>query len=359
MKIALVTAKPNWTRKVDGHKMYVGEKRPPHGIGYLTAVLQKAGYSVDIIDRYCGDKTWPSDNFASYDFMGIYCTSVCSTDIDSLIKKSKAKRIAVGGPHAHLFPESFSDKVDHVVRGEAEEIIVDLVNGKITERIVEPKRLPSAALDQLPRFPFERFCGETRDLYDWGFHFHDVQPVFTLNTSRGCPYTCSFCSVKNIWGLKLTAMSAERVLNDIDYVESLGAKGLYFREDNFTHRNKRLIAVCEALIKRNSSLLWACETRVDTVDDELMGLMKAAGCIGFYIGVEHLSARMLDIFHKGITVEQILSFFESTHKYDIFSHASFIVDHPEETPEDKAEKERLVEVIKPSFVVNNRYRENG
>jgi radical SAM superfamily enzyme YgiQ (UPF0313 family) len=360
MKVALLTAKPNWSRKVDGHKLYVGEKRPPHGIGFLTAVLERSGAQVDVFDRYCGDKEWPRDDFASYDLMGLYCTSVCTDDIAYVVKRSKAPRIAVGGPHAHCFPDQIPAKVSHIVRGEAEHIICDLAAGRIEDRIIEPKRLTSQELDALPRFPFERFFGgPKKKLYDWGFHFHEVTPVLTMNTSRGCPYSCSFCSVSSIWGNKLTVMSARRVFDDVRYVVSLGARGVYFREDNFTARRSRLVELCELLARSNEKVLWACETRVDTVDDELMGLMRAAGCIGFYVGVEHLSQRMLDLFRKGVTVEQILAFFESTHKRGIFTHASFIVDHPEETAEDKKERERLLKVISPSFVVNNTYRENG
>lgn len=108
-----------------------------------------------------------------------------------------------------------------------------------------------------------------------------------------------------------------------------------------------------------NKVLWACETRVDTVDDDLMALMHEAGCIGFYVGVEHLSQRMLDVFRKDITVEQIMSFFASANKYGIFTHASFIVNHPEETAEDRALKEKREKELAPSFVVNNVYRENG
>jgi len=359
MKVALLTAKPNWLRRVGGQKLYVGEKRPPHGLGFMYTILRNAGFQVDLYDRYCGDLTWPKDDFASYDFLGLYTTSVCSTDIERIVTKAKAARIAVGGPHAHLFPESFPDRVHHIVRGESEKIIVDLVNGRISERIITPPRLSDEELDEVPRFPWEFFYNEKHDNYDWGFHFNDVKPVFTMNTSRGCPFQCSFCSVKSIWGRKLTAMSAERVFDDIRYVHSLGARGLYFREDNFTARKARLRKLCELLVQSGLDLRWACETRVDTVDDETMALMQRAGCIGFYIGVESLSQHMLDVFQKQVKVEQIVKFFESANKYGMFTHASFIVEHPEETRQDRGETERLMDVIKPSFIVRNRYRPDG
>jgi O-antigen biosynthesis protein len=359
MKVALLTAKPNFTRRVAGHKLYVGEKRPPNGLGFLTAVLREKGIAVEIFDRYCGDTRWPRDDFASYDFVGLYCTTVCSTDIERVVRKARSKIVAVGGPHASLFPEKIPARADYIVRGEAEAIIADLVEGKLERGRIETARLSSDDLDKLPRFPFDIFNGELAKNYDWGFHFNEVKPVFTLNTSRGCPFSCSFCSVRKIWGRRFTAMSAERVFDDIQHVRSLGARGVYFREDNFTVKRSRIVDLCEKLVRSGSDLLWACETRVDTIDGELMALMRRAGCIGFYVGVEHLSQRMLDVFNKQVTVEQILAFFENANRQDIFTHASFVVDHPEERPEDVAERERLLDVIKPSFIVRNRYRADG
>ena len=142
-------------------------------------------------------------------------------------------------------------------------------------------------------------------------------------------------------------------------VAKLGAKAVYFREDNFTVKKKRLVELCTSLAKRNDKMLWACETRVDTVDEETMGLMHDAGCIGFYVGVEHLSQCMLDHFNKDITVDQIMSFFKNTRKYGVFTHASFIINHPKETERDKQLLKERIKELNPSVVINNTYRENG
>lgn len=354
MKIAFLTAKPNIQRN-----KYVGEKRPPHGIGFLYSILKSKGIEVDIYDRYCGNITWPSDDFANYDIIGIYCASICTDDILYIINKIKAKKIIVGGPHAYLHPEWFPDKVSHIVRGEAEHIIYNLILEKINDKIINTNRLSNIDLDSIPRFPFEDFYNRYRKYYDWNFVFHNISPIFTFNTSRGCPYNCSFCSVRKIWGRKYTYMSAKKIIDDIKYVISLGAKGVYFREDNFTINNKRVIEFCKYLITNNIKISWACETRVDTIDYELMKLMNKAGCIGFYVGVEHLSDHMLEVFNKQTTVNQILKFFENTYKLNIKTAASFIVKHPEETEKDRKEKERLLPIIKPDIIWNNLYRAEG
>lgn len=353
MKIALLTAKPN----VGGYKFNTSEKRPPNGIGILYSILKKDNNDVDIFDRYANDLRWPEDNFKSYDFVGIYCCSICTKDIFNCIDKIDCSNIIVGGPHAYIRPESFPDKVTKIVRGEGENVILDIINNKILERIITTKRLSNEELDNSLRYPYEYFWdAKRRNRYRWNFKFHRVNPIFTMNTSRGCPFNCSFCDVRNVWGRTFTYMSSEKVFNDITYVKSLGAKGIYFREDNFTVVNKRVREVCESLLKNNYNMKWACETRVDTVDDELMGLMAKSGCIGFYVGVEHLTQRMLNVFNKGITVEQILTFFKSANKYKIKTAASLIINHPEETRHDINERERLLKIIRPTLIWRNKFR---
>jgi radical SAM superfamily enzyme YgiQ (UPF0313 family) len=356
VKVALLTAKNNEDEKWNGHRFAVDEKRPPHGIGFLYSILKRAGADIEIFDRYCGNYNWPVDNFKSFDFVGIYCASVCRNDFLSVIDKVDNESIAVGGPHASLFEEDFSDKVKYIVKGEAEKIILDLVCGNLKEKVIKTDRLENEELDKLPRFPFDIFI-ERKDLYVWDFPFDKlISPVFTLNTSRSCPFDCSFCSTRKIWGRKYTYMSPERVYEDILYCISLGAKGIYFREDNFTVVNKRVESLCNMLLENNISIKWACETRVDTIDERLVKLMAESGCIGLYIGVEHLSQRMLDIFNKRVTVEQIIKCFEWAHKYKISTAASLIRNHPEETIVDRELLADRLSIIRPTMYWANEFR---
>lgn len=363
MKVALLTAVPNPGNRVGTHVFNVSEKRPPNGLGFLYALLAQVGHQVDIFDRYCGDTSWPDNNFADYDVFGVYCATVCTNDIAHIIYKSKAKRIIVGGPHATLFPKwfnRFNGKVNTVVRGEAEKIIIPLIEGTISSKEVSTERLTDLDLALLPPFPYNLFWDKkTRYFYNWTLPFDSVTPVFTMNTSRGCPFSCAFCSVRKIWGRQISYMSAQRIFCDMQYLYELGARGIYFREDNFTLNKIRITELCELLIAWNSGMKWACETRVDTVPPITMELMKKAGCIGFYVGVEHGSQKMLDIFNKGITVNQIVEFFDCTHTLGIQTAASIITGHPQETTADVALLHALMARIKPTIIWGNEFREDG
>ena len=357
MKVALLTAKANNDALVDGHKFATDEKRTPTGIGYLYSVLRKNGIIPEVYDRYCNGDLWEQRNFKEYDFVGIYCASVCIDDVFSIIDKIEAKIIAVGGPHAFLYPESFSKKVTHIVRGEAENIISPLVSGEFSERIITTDRLDNDQLNSLPRYPYEIFIN--KNIYTWTSPFGGASPVVVVNSSRGCPFNCSFCSVKKIWGRRYTYFSSDRVLDDLLYVKSLGGRSIYFREDNFTCKTDRIVEICEGMLNANINMEWMCESRVDTVDMETMKLMKRAGCIGFYVGVEHLSQKMLDVFNKGVTVDQILTFFDRANSLGIKTAASLIKGHPEESSEDLTIQRTLLPRLRPTMMWFNQFRSEG
>jgi radical SAM superfamily enzyme YgiQ (UPF0313 family) len=356
MKVALLTAKPDPKMNFN-----VSEKKPSNGLGYLFVILKKHNHEVNIYDRYCGQTEWPEDNFASYDFLGLYCTSICKKDITYILSNVKAKIIAVGGPHATLFPNWFPSNVNYIVCGEGENIINDLVTQQSDTKgvIIYTKRLSNNELDSLPRYPYAFFWDKQRkQYYTWKFPFSNNQPIFSMNSSRGCPFNCTFCDVKHIWSRQYTMMSAERIIDDINYIKAgLNGVGIYFREDNFTISKQRTTDFCNLLLKKNLKIQYACETRVDTIDFELMKLMHKSGCIGFYVGIEALNDHMLKIYNKEITVGQIVKFFENANSFGIKIAASMITNHPEETSEDRLRNQIMLQKLNPAIIWNNKFRQ--
>lgn len=350
LKIVLLTTK--WDRELDN--VVLKERRPFHGLGYLYKILTDAGHEVKFIDRFYGSKE--RTNFGKgYDVFGVYANVSALAEFYYIVEKVKnqkrAPKLIIGGPAVKLRKQEFLEtRADHIVEGEAEHIITDLIEGNIKDRYIKADRLSNKDLDNLPRAPYELFYGPLKELYDLDFTFSNANPVFSMNTSRGCPWNCSFCTVRKVWGKKVTWMSPERIVDDVEYIKKLGAKGIFFREDNFTFNKKRVIDFCELLLKKNIKIDWAIETRIDSVDEEMMELMTRAGLVGCFVGVEALTDRMLEIFNKGITVSQILKFFEISHKYGVNITASFLLEHPEETEYDIKERQRLMKVIHPKTV---------
>ncbi len=155
-------------------------------------------------------------------------------------------------------------------------------------------------------------------------------------------------------GKQYTSFSAARIVSDIEHlVERYGAKGIYFREDNFTLDRKRVVEFCKLLMERHIDIRWACESRVDSLDRELLELMHKAGARGFYFGVESGSQRILDELHKGITVDQIRTSFRLCNEIGFKTAASIVVGLPQETEEDLAATDALLSEIKPTMTWQN------
>ncbi len=331
------------------------EKRPPIGLGFLISVLRNAGHEVFFIDNYLQPSNFLETDYLQknkIDYVGIYANTICYRDtlrmfykLDYLRRTGKwSGKIMVGGPHTTVALHTIPDFVDYVVQGEGEQAILDIVEDKVKDRVVRYPTIKN--LDKLPMPAWDYFIHLP---YKWSVDWFKETPVFTLNTSRGCPFKCTFCSVKSIWGKQYTCFSAERVVSDIEYlIKNYGAKGIYFREDNFTLNKKRLERFCNLLIEKKINIPWSCETRVNTLDRETVDLMHRAGARAFYFGVESGSQKVLDFFKKEITIEQTRNAFKLCHEFGIKTAASIIVGVPTETEDDITQTIRLVEELKPT-----------
>lgn len=337
-------------------RFYLGEKLFPIGVGFLISICRQAGHDVHFIDRYLNPDKFT--DLSDFDFIGVYSSSICRKDAEYILAEANKVRkqnsiLAIGGPHATVFPDQIENKVDYIVRGEGEKIILDLINGDLEKGVIQTERLED--LDNLPFLPWDIF---SKMPYNNVSEYDGTVPTWNMNTSRGCPFACSFCHSRDMWGRRPIGMSGRRIVDEIEYIQkNYGVKGIYFREDLFTFNIKRVVEFCEEILKRNIKINWYCESRVN-VKEEYIKLMKKSGCSGIYAGVESGSQKILDIFNKRITREEIIDFFTILHKYDIKTYASFVTDHPLETDEDKAETDSLISIIKPNKFCKNKFRED-
>jgi radical SAM superfamily enzyme YgiQ (UPF0313 family) len=349
MKILFVTS-----GAPDRSPFSTSEKRPPLGVGSLMATARKAGHQVFFIDNYLRPTRFIEEGFLQahrIDCVGIYANTICYRDtlrmfnkIEELRKKSLwTGKIMVGGPHTSVALETIPGFVDHVVQGEGEHALTDILEGQETARVVKGRRVED--LDALPFQPWDLFTAlPYTDICPW----MEGPSIFTMNTSRGCPYGCSFCSVGSVWGSRYVAQSAERVLAEMEYLEhEFGAKGFYFREDHFTLDLKRTMQFCELLLSSGFRFPWACETRVDRITRDLAKLMAAAGCRAVYFGVESGSQRILDRLHKNITVGQIENAVQLCQQVGINVYCSLMTGVPGETYEDFLKTEELMRRLRP------------
>lgn len=337
----------------------LGDRRQPLGLGFLQAYLQKHGFRVEILDNDIqrppvGSIEWTVEYIKAKRprFVGVYVHSAGVPEALALmqaIRKEVDVKFMVGGPHYTLFPDDAPEWIDHVVVGEGELAMLDIVQGRKCPRIHSRELI--ANLDELPWPSYDYFINQE---YDFSISMFDMKPcVVSVNSSRGCPYACTFCGVQSVWGRRYRVFSAEYVYK---YIRSLRRKynvrGVYFREDNFLCSIKRVEKFCDLLLRDNFRLEWACEARVDTLDNNvgLLESIAASGCRGLYIGVESGSQRVLDLMNKQITLEQIIRVFDACKKVGIKTYASMCYGIPGETAKDRIETRKFLERIKPDAV---------
>ena len=332
------------------------------GLAYVAAALQKNGFEVEILDafieRFDFDKTVEYLTFKKPEVIGFTFTTENRFDGFRLIKMVKealpGTATIAGGPHVSLAAEdtlSHLRELDYIVIGEGEKTFPELVNclagaSKISEVrglaytkdgqvVVNPARPFVQNLDELPVPAWDLI-----DFKKYNF-FMEVPragklPAANLMTSRGCPFGCNFCSSSLMWGKIIRMHSAERVLAEIKaLVVKFGVRALWFFDDTFTIDRARVKKICEMMIEEKLNLKWVAEIRVDTVDYELLKLMKEAGCFMVGFGVESGSQRIIDeVIGKKIKVAQSFKVCEWCQQLGIISNPFLILSHPGETEED-------------------------
>ena len=354
----LLTTSPAPTRAA----FSTSEKRPPLEVGMLIAALEQRGHTVYFEDQYLSP--WPIFDNALYlrtrdiDIVGIYSNTLCLQGTLNLVRKLQylrergfwKGRIAVGGPHTSYGSAELPEYIDHICIGEGDITFCEIVEGTEKERIVRGK--PVMDMDALPMPAWRHFIWRG---YDWTSQWNAKAPVYTMNTSRGCPFSCTFCSVKGVWGRTYRFMSAERVCEDVAIMRRYyGMRTAYFREDHFTLNPRRTVEFCEKLLTKGEKLDWMCESRADSVDEPgVLALMAKAGCTAIYLGIESGSQARLDALKKNETVEQFEFVIREARRVGIRTYASMIYGTPGETAEDIRLTEDFLARVKPDHIGRN------
>ncbi len=336
---------------------------PPLGLAYLGAALEQAGVQVKILDYVVYPFRRDALESVLKEFKphiaGATAVSMTFDHAKQVLKNVKTIDsdilTVMGGPHvtfcARETLETFSE-LDVVVRGEGEETLVDLtkaverthdldtVNG-ITYRIgsqinTTAKRKLIQNLDSLPL--------PARHLLPLG-RYRTLGLPISMTTSRGCPYKCIFCVGRKMVGAKVRYHSIDRVVAELEDLANLKFQQINIADDLFTADQKHCLAVCEEMIKREIDVNWTSFARVDTVSENLLSKMKAAGCTAVSFGIESANPDILKTIKKGISVPQVIDAVRMCRRVGIRPYASFILGLPGETRETIKESAALAEKL--------------
>ena len=347
---------------------FIGLVAPPLGIAYIAAMLERNGVDVKILDspalEYGYEAVKKEIQAYSPDIVAI--TSVTPT-IGSALKTAQISKEAcpnaitvLGGYHPTFTYQEVlkNDFVDIVVCGEGEQTMVELVeavengknlrdvNGLATENFKTPSRGIIEDLDSIP-FPARHLL--PMDEYKI---LNMKLTTGTIVSGRGCPYKCSFCASSAMHGQKLRLRSAENVVDEMEHlVNDHNIEMVAFMDDTFTLNKKRVYEICEAIKDRGLDNYWGCTARVDTISEELLKIMKDAGCITMFLGVESADQQFLNDVNKMININRIKKTFELTKKYNMRTIASVVLGMPGDTKRSILSTIKFVKTLEPSYAV--------
>ena len=267
--------------------------------------------------------------------------------------------IIVGGVHATTEPQSVLDEsyVDYILRGEGDEAFLEFCD--VYEQ--NPEKL--SEIKNINLNPIRPFL-DINTLKTPNYDLVDVSKYnrVYINLSRGCPGDCTFCYNAPMWGIPkagfeediiknrpfVRVLKTEKMIEIFKMViEKYNRKSFTVVDDNLVFFKKRVIEVCDYLKNNYTGLNWFCESRVDTICDEVVSAMKSAGCHYIQLGVESGSQRMLDFLNKTTTVEQNAEAIACIKKHGILADASIMIGIPTETREELRETVDFVKRTDP------------
>jgi anaerobic magnesium-protoporphyrin IX monomethyl ester cyclase len=341
----------------------LGIRRPPLGLAYLASVL-KDHHQVEIIDFNVEKQGWNNYRYSEFDIVGI---SVDTARYPVALKiarvaKDQGAVVVMGGPHVSFLDKNAleSGVVDYVVRNEGEHSFVSLVRFLSKEMVFEEVRGVSYLTDnELRRTSDAPFIC---DLDSLPFPARELLPLklyrgktngrlmTTMITSRGCPFSCDFCSSSQFFGLGWRARSVENILEEMELLhKAYNYRALSFMDDNFTLNPSRAIKLSEKILEQGWDLIWGALSRVNTVvkNPGMVRIMAKAGLRWIFLGFESGSQHVLDGYGKKALVQDALRAMEILKENDVRVTGSFILGAPDETKDMMKETIKFAKRLNP------------
>ncbi len=317
-----------------GAHVFSRVRLPRLGPVLLATILDRAGHQASVTLEEAHPIGWGA--LAAADLVGI--STITSTaprayDIADRVR-SFGVPVVLGGPHATFLPDEALQHATWVVRGEADSAILPLVEAvarkagfkevpglswRDGERVVHNPMAP--VLEDLDVLP-----APDLSLVEGGFGpvAFGASRTIPIQTSRGCPYDCAFCSVTGMFGRRYRFRSAARVVEELQSRDLVDAH-VFFYDDNFTANPARTHMLLRAMIDARVTPSWSTQVHTDCArHDGLLALMRAAGCETVYVGFESINPQTLRLYDKAQTISGMERAIRAIHAAGIRVHGMFV-----------------------------------
>jgi len=320
-----------------------GSRFPPISLG-IVAALTPASWEVELVDE-----NWESFKYRQADLVGItaFTASARRAYEIAAMYRQQGVPVVMGGIHCSMCPEEALQHVDTVVIGEAEgvwpQVVADFEAGRLCRKY-------RGSWSELAGAPSPR-----RDLFHPDYMFASIQ------TSRGCPLSCEFCSVSAFNGQRYRRRSIEEVLSEL---ETIPQKMLFFVDDNIigygTESRQAALELFKGMAERKLDKWWFCQASINFADDEeALFWARKAGCQMVFLGLESEEAETLEEIHKRLNlqrgVDAYTAAFARIHRAGIAVLGAFIFGMDGDTPRKLAHRTKYmirnpVDVMQTTFL---------
>lgn len=329
--------------EVDVHVQRV--VRPPISLMSLAAISEKLGFDTRIIDapieginlNQLGNflKRWKPDWVIANTSVGTLESDLWSLKI---AKEIGAKTVTFGYAPTINDVELMQNAIyiDFAIRGEAEKTFQELIENTIPLEMVKglifrrnsqiQENQTREFIENLDELPFPAHHLIKNDLY----RVPTTGELFTtIQTSKGCPFNCTFCLTNLLNGPKVRKRSVNSIIEELKLVtKQLHIYNFFFRADTFTFDKRWVLELCHEIMKNKLKIRWYCNSRVDTVDEDILRAMKRAGCYLITFGIESGNERVLKYVKKKITKDQAMKAIKLTRNVGILSGTFYILGLP-------------------------------
>ena len=342
---------------------------PPLGLLYISAALKKAGHTVRVFD---GTFRKPQDfreelSEVQPEALGLYANVITREAVLKMIEEARGTRIPVivGGPDATGDAEAYLKAgALAVVRGEGEQTAIELfeqlakeggeadlssisglylMNGSVVDTGARER---IGTLDELPH-PDREAIDLNHYVEAWRER-HGYSSI-SLITTRGCPYTCTWCS-REIFGSSVRQRSTANVIEELELIKAEYAPDqLWFADDVLTLNKNWTLELTREMKERGLTTRFECLSRADRVDEEILQSLKDAGCFRVWYGAESGSEKIVKAMGKGFTVEKVKESVALTMNTGIEAGLFILIGYPGETLGDLLKTMGMIRELKPHY----------
>jgi radical SAM superfamily enzyme YgiQ (UPF0313 family) len=345
----------------------------PLGLAYIARALREEGHQIEVMDLCFSQEVSVDLNNTLQrfrpDLIGIslrnldnltYPTSVSYLkeveEVIGICRQSPSSRLVIGGSGYSLSPKELLQHldVDFGIVGEGEEVFPQLVRG--LERGDPVLSSPYLLVKETP-FPHviegakilsiqspDRSLFETRRYFEEG-------GMGNIQTKRGCPFSCIYCTYPLLEGKKVRLREMEKVVEEIHILAEGGVNYIYFVDDIFNYPPSYAEALCREMVQRKVDVKWSAFVSPGFLDEKLLQWMKEAGCVGIEFGTDSGSPRMLENYKKSFTQKDIIQSSKICSKLMINQCHYLLFGGPGEDEGTIEESFHLMDQLDPAAVI--------